>query len=345
MEKEILTFLEEFTAKTGIDFSCYDSDGEKVFGNGDGEDVTGLSFEGVLTDVKKDRTLFHIKIKNAEFIGEIRGAGSAGKNYAYLLSALIERTFGKNASLSREEFYRALILGELALSDVGKYMRKYSVGDGACSAMIIVSDRDNAGVRDAVDAYVEDKKDFTVRLDERSFVLVKFIESAAGDYRSFAEYAEYIAGSIYEELGISVFIALGGTVKSLSDIPSSFSQAATTQRMAEASGLKTGVHSFKQYILYKILEDLPKHKLSEYMELLGDPGAENIFSDKEMVETAEEFLENSLNQSETARKLYLHRNTLTYRLDKIEKATGLNIRTFSDAVTFRLITVIRELVK
>lgn len=345
MEKEILTFLGELKAKTRIDFSFYNLNGDKVFGDGDGGDDVNLSFEGVFSDDKRNRTLFRVKIKNSEYVGEIHGAEDVGKNYAFLLSSLIERTFGKNASLSREDFYKALILGELALSDVGKYMRKYSVGEGACCAMIIASDRDSAGVRDAVDAYVEDKKDFTVRLDERSFVLVKFIEGAAGDYRSFAEYAEYVAGSIYEELGVPVFIALGGTVKSLSDVPSSFSQASTTQRMAEASGLKTGVHSFKQYILYKILEDLPKQKLTEYMELLGDPGAENVFSDKEMVETAEEFLENSLNQSETARKLYLHRNTLTYRLDKIEKATGLNIRNFSDAVTFRLITVIRELGK
>ena len=70
-----------------------------------------------------------------------------------------------------------------------------------------------------------------------------------------------------------------------------------------------------------------------------------IFDDEEMVNTAEEFLENSLNVSETLRKLYLHRNTLTYRLDKIEKATGLDIRKFSDAVTFRLITVLSKLVR
>ena len=76
-----------------------------------------------------------------------------------------------------------------------------------------------------------------------------------------------------------------------------------------------------------------------------DPAAREIFSDSEMTDTAEEFLENSLNVSETSRKLYLHRNTLTYRLDKIEKSTGLNIRRFSDAVIFRLITILSKLVR
>ena len=64
-----------------------------------------------------------------------------------------------------------------------------------------------------------------------------------------------------------------------------------------------------------------------------------------MVVTAEEFLGNSLNISETSRKLYLHRNTLMYRLDKIERLTGLNVRKFSDAVTFRLIAILSKMVK
>lgn len=81
------------------------------------------------------------------------------------------------------------------------------------------------------------------------------------------------------------------------------------------------------------------------MDSLLDVNALSVFTDKEMVNTADEFLENSLNVSETSRKLYLHRNTLIYRLDKIEKETGLNIRKFSDAVTFRIITVLVKLVK
>ena len=73
-----------------------------------------------------------------------------------------------------------------------------------------------------------------------------------------------------------------------------------------------------------------------YYNVLVDGDAKSIFSDADMLGTAEKFLENNLNVSETARKLYMHRNTLTYRLDKIERATGLDIRNFSDAITFRL---------
>jgi carbohydrate diacid regulator len=119
----------------------------------------------------------------------------------------------------------------------------------------------------------------------------------------------------------------------------------TAVRMSNAINSKGEVHSFKEYMLIKMLEDLPKYKLNEYLEMLLDSGAKEIFADQDMTNTAEEFLENSLNSSETSRKLFLHRNTLTYRLDKIERATGLNIRKFSDAVTFRLITILSKLVR
>ena len=116
----------------------------------------------------------------------------------------------------------------------------------------------------------------------------------------------------------------------------SYAQAESALKISEALESKNNVHSYKEYMLYKIIEDLPPMMLMNYYNVLVDGDAKSIFSDPDMLGTAEKFLENNLNVSETARKLYMHRNTLTYRLDKIERATGLDIRNFSDAITFRL---------
>ena len=94
-----------------------------------------------------------------------------------------------------------------------------------------------------------------------------------------------------------------------------------------------------------MLEDASVNKLEEYLSELMSENAREIFEDEEMLSTAEEFLQSNLNVSETSRNLYMHRNTLLYRLDKIEKATGLNIRLFSDAVSFRVLTVLYKLLK
>ena len=81
------------------------------------------------------------------------------------------------------------------------------------------------------------------------------------------------------------------------------------------------------------------------MSELIDEKSKEVFDDEEMLLTAEEFLQNSLNVSETSRKLYMHRNTLLYRLDKIEKSSGLNIREFPQAVSFRVLTILHKLLK
>ena len=94
-----------------------------------------------------------------------------------------------------------------------------------------------------------------------------------------------------------------------------------------------------------MLEDIPDALLSQYYMEITDEQCKEIFDDAEMLGTAEAFLQSSLNVSETSRNLYMHRNTLLYRLDKIEKATGLNIRQFSDAVSFRVLTVLHTLLK
>ena len=180
---------------------------------------------------------------------------------------------------------------------------------------------------------------------DEQLAFVKFLDFDGEEYQSSTEYAEFLRQSIYEETGVSVKIAIGGTVKAVADLSTSYSQAIATARVVNAINSKGEIHSFKEYVLIKMLEDLPKYKLNEYLETLLDYSARDIFSDEEMVNTAEEFLLNSLNVSETSRNLYLHRNTLTYRLDKIEKETGLNIRKFSDAVTFRLITILSKLIR
>ena len=69
-------------------------------------------------------------------------------------------------------------------------------------------------------------------------------------------------------------------------------------------------------------------------EIFGDEIPEEI--DEEMLNTVNEFFENSLNVSETSRQLFIHRNTLMYRIEKLQKATGLDIRVFDDALTFKI---------
>ena len=346
MDADIRIFINGIREKTGIDFSVYTANGEFIAGNGKIGDTVPTGFEGIISDQKNNRTLFLIKYKSKCFIGKIDGAEQTQKNYAFLIGELAENSFFKESGLSRQEFCKAILMGETNHAQISRYMRKYAMRDMPAFVMVIsVLPRAIDEVKNVLNTYGTDGLDFVVKIDDEQLAFVKFVDDESDEYQSSTEYAEFLKQSIYEETGASVKIAIGGTVKTVADLSTSFSQAMTAVRMINAIDAKGDVHSYKEYVLIRMLEDLPKYKLNENLETLMDTGAREIFSDEEMINTAEEFLENSLNVSETSRKLYLHRNTLTYRLDKIEKATGLNIRKFSDAVTFRLITILSKLVR
>jgi carbohydrate diacid regulator len=346
MDADIRIFINGIREKTGIELSVFGSDGNFIAGNGKEGDTVPTNIDDIYIDRKMSKTLFSIKYKSKCFIGRIDGADVTSKNYAYLIGELAENSFFKESGLSRRDFVRAILFGETNYSQVNRYMRKYSMKDTPAFVMVVnVAPESLEDVRDVLYNYSSEDTDFVIVTPESQLAFVKFIDDASNEYQSSTEYAEFLRQSIYEETGARVKVAVGGTVKTIIDLSTSFAQALSAARMSETIRSRGDVHSYKEFVLIKMLEDLPKYKLNEYLEILMDSGARDIFSDEEMTTTAEEFLENSLNVSETSRKLYLHRNTLIYRLDKIEKATGLNIRKFSDAVTFRLITVLSKLVR
>jgi carbohydrate diacid regulator len=346
MDADIRIFINGIRERTGIELSVFGADGNFIAGNGDEKQVVPTEIEDILVDQKNNRTLFLIKYKSKCFIGMISGADETAKNYAYLIGELAENSFFKESGLSRRDFVKAILFGEANYTQVNRYMRKYSMKDTPAFVMVISVDKERLdGVKEVLLNFSSEDSDFVIVTPESRLAFVKFMDEDGDGYQSSTEYAEFLRQSIYEETGALVKISVGGTVNTIIDLSTSFSQAVTASRMAETIESRGDVHSYKEFVLIKMLEDLPKYKLNEYLEILMDSGAREIFADPEMVATAEEFLENSLNVCETARKLYLHRNTLIYRLDKIERATGLNIRKFSDALTFRMITIISKLIR
>lgn len=96
----------------------------------------------------------------------------------------------------------------------------------------------------------------------------------------------------------------------------------------------------KYCLVNSLFEMLPVHKLSELKNILFDENFVSIMKDADLVQSIDAFFENNLNISETSKKTFLHRNTLLYRLDKIQKLTGFNLKNFSDCVTFKMLMLI-----
>ncbi len=289
-------------------------------------------------------TYFRFSFHGKDYTGVLDGATKTEKNYAALLPAYIAAFEEKNGELTKEEYLKKLLLGDCSAADAYKYSIRFSVKETPCFVLAVRFIKAYPEAYALLSQYGDDKTDAVVKFDEKNFAFVKAI-SGTEEYSSPADYAEFLSRFVSEELGARLCIGVGSTVRGFYDLASSYTHAAAALKYAEIFSGGEGVHSYKEYMLVKMLEEVPKERLSEFMSDVTDEQIKEVFDDEEMLLTAEKFLSSSLNVSETSRSLYMHRNTLLYRLDKIEKATGLNIRLFPDAVTFRILTVLYKLLK
>ncbi len=299
----------------------------------------------IVSDPVQNKTYFRFNYSGEEYLASVAGADKVCANYAYLLQGMLENASGSDENLTLEQCLARIVRGEYTRQQVRRFHLRFNVPETPCYALVIDYPQGYADdIVNILAGYSANAADTPLLLDNGQLVFVKFTEDAAdSEYRSAGEFAEYVRESIFEELGIEVVIGVGTPSGHLYGISASYRQAADAIKMSEMFNSKGGVRNYRDFVLVKMLEELPRQKLQEYLSVLIGEEGKALFGDEEMVGTAEEFLANSLNVSETSRELFMHRNTLMYRLDKIEKITGLNIKNFSDAVTFRLITVLNKL--
>lgn len=307
--------------------------------------VCDKQFEGVTDDGAY--TYFRFLYKNVGYIGCICGADETARNYAQLLPAYVESFAERETELSKTEHLKRILLGEATTMSIYKYSTKFSVKGTSCFAIVLRVPKLMKETLAVLEQYGGNSLDTAVQMTDELCALVRFISGLETEdgYRSSVDYAEFLVQSIKEELGIDVTAGVGPIVRELKDVSLSYARAENALRYADVFEINGNVHSYREFLLIKMLEDVPEGRLSEYLSEIADEHFKEIFEDEEMLETAEAFLQSSLNISETSRNLYMHRNTLLYRLDKIEKATGLNIRLFSDAVSFRVLTILYKLLK
>lgn len=349
MDNEIVGLIDSVKQRTGLNVRVYLENGDDSYSPVAGEIIERAEgkIDGIREDGAKGKTYFRFRHRSDEYVGYVDSSEGDGVHVAGIISVMLENSGGKEASAGKKESLKDVILGDCNSIQAQKLMRKFGIPDISCSVYVLYTQDGNiSDVIDFLENFKSNPVDIVVATDELSCAYVKFNEVTLqdGEFQSLTDYAYLMAQSIEEELGLKVKIGVGGTMKSFSDSAVSYKQAAIAVRMSGLFEIKTSVATYKEYVFVKMLEDLPKYKLEEFLNVLSEPETKSVLADPEMLETASEFLKANLNVSEASRNLFMHRNTLMYRLDKIEKATGLDIRKFQDAMTFRLMMMLYKLI-
>lgn len=256
-----------------------------------------------------------------------------------LLTAYKER-------FDRDNFVKNLILDNLLLIDIQNRAKKLHIKQERRRVVYVLeipAERYNYALDAVRSLFTGQPKDFITSVDEKSIIIVRELEENEG-YTEIRKTAKVILGLFPGERGEGIRISNGTVVGELREVSRSYKEA----RMA----LEVGKIFFqeKKHIAYstlgigRLIYQLPISLCEIFIkEIFGDEDPEDF--DEETLETINEFFKNSLNVSETARKLFIHRNTLVYRLDKIHKSTGLDLRIFEDAITFKIAMMVVKYMK
>ncbi len=188
--------------------------------------------------------------------------------------------------------------------------------------------------------FPEKDKDFLVNLDEETIVLVKEFADA-GSLKDVDSVAALIQDNVNSEAMCKTKIGIGSCVDTVREIAISYKEAKIAIEVSKVFDTEKDVVNYEHLGIGRLIYQLPTTLCKKFLDEVFRKGSLEKLDD-DTINTIQKFFENSLNISETARKLFVHRNTLVYRLDKIQKNTGLDLREFEDAIIFKVAMMVKK---
>ena len=189
--------------------------------------------------------------------------------------------------------------------------------------------------------FPDKNKDFVFSIDENA-VLIKEMGSTANDTANEAEsIAKEISSMLSTEFFIKAIIGIGGPTDEIKDLSRSYKEAQIALEVGKVFDDGKEVINYKNLGIGRIIYQLPTTLCEVFLQEVFKKGSLDSL-DRESFMTIHSFFENSLNVSETSRKLFVHRNTLVYRLDKIKRLTGLDLREFEHAIVFKVALMVKK---
>jgi carbohydrate diacid regulator len=187
-------------------------------------------------------------------------------------------------------------------------------------------------------------KDFITAVDEKSIIIVQELKEQEG-YDYVEQTALMLRDMLNTEAMASVRIAYGTIVNEITQVSRSYKEAKMALDVGKIFYMEKSIVAYNTLGIGRLIYQLPIPLCQMFMKEVFPEGMSPDNFDEETLTTINKFFENSLNVSETARQLYIHRNTLVYRLEKLQKSTGLDIRVFDDALTFKIAMMVVNYMK
>ncbi len=289
--------------------------------------------------------LFKVRNDNEkEYILAVKGTSNntslIGRLARYQIETLL---VAYREKFDKDNFYRSLLLDNLLMNDIYSRARKLRIEAEKNRAVYVVSSDtklQDETLNSAKNIFSGSPDDFVMALDKEKIVVIKQLSENEG-YETLSALSQRMFNAIKSDTGKEACISYGTIVHDLKDVSKSFKEAKMALDVGKIFFNERKINAYVDLGIGRLIFQLPMPLCRLYIkEIFGDGSPSDL--DEETLETINKFLDCSLNVSETSRRLFIHRNTLVYRLDKIQKSVGLDLRQFDDAILFKIALMVYQ---
>ena len=349
----IQTSIDELKAITKVDLGVYDLHGSEVASTLERDDITTDLITGFASSPADSQVIgvHHLlKIRDeAELLYVLVARGMTDDVYMVgkiAVSQIQNLVIAYKERFDRNNFFQNLLLDNLLLVDIYNRAKKLHVEVSCPRAVYLIETKDEKdGIVSEVlkSMFSPQAGDYVTAVDESSLILLKSVENTTTP-QALHELAETIVAMMNAEALLDVKVAYGTVVQELKDVSKSYKEAKMALDVGKIFYAEKKVIAYSTLGIGRLIYQLPVNLCKIFIEeIFGDNVPYDL--DEETLNTLNKFFENNLNVSETSRQLFVHRNTLVYRIEKIQKSTGLDLRSFDDALTFKIALMVVNYMK
>lgn len=246
----------------------------------------------------------------------------------------------------KDNFIKNLLLDNLLRVDIYTRAKKLHIDTEVKRVVFIIEtkhEKDTNALEIVRTLFAQKTHDFITAVDEKSIILVKEVKNNES-FEELDKTAEMIIDMLGTEAMSAAKIAYGTIINDIREVSKSYKEAQLALDVGKIFYSDKSVVAYSRLGIGRLIYQLPIPLCQMFIREIFDGKSPDEF-DEETITTINKFFENSLNVSETSRQLYIHRNTLVYRLDKLQKSTGLDLRKFDDAITFKIALMVVKYMK
>ena len=282
--------------------------------------------------------------KHNDYAVFVEGTDTTAEQFAAMLSISLQSIKQyHDEKFDKTNFIKNVVLDNILPGDIyAKARELHFVSDVQRVVLLIrVTSGNDISAYDVVSGLFPDKqKDFVFNISETDTVLVKEIKRGI-DQHDIEKLAASIVDTLNGEHYIKAVVGIGTPIANVKDLAQSFKEAQIAMEVGKVFDTEQAIVSYDHLGIARLIYQLPTTLCEMFLKEVFKQGSIESL-DAETLFTIQRFFENNLNVSETSRGLFVHRNTLVYRLEKIKKLTGLDLREFDDAIVFKVALMVKK---